>query len=250
MQRPLRIALLTDFGDGPYVGQMQLLLSDLAPEVPVVPLINDLPPHRPELAAYLLPALARGMPTGTLYACVVDPGVGTDRDLLLVRAGDDWWLGPDNGLLIPLLHQHRVAQIHRVTWRPARMSASFHGRDLFMPLAARLVAGDWPDAEAIAAEPLVNNDWPAESWRVCYCDAFGNLMTGISADRIAPDATLRAGGRLLRGARTFSDVAPGEAFWYRNAFDLVELAVNQGRAEQVLGVGLGEPLTLVPSAPA
>ena len=86
-EHPTRIALLTDFGAGPYVGQMRLRLSALAPAVPVVELISDLPACRPDLAAYLLPGLARGMPPQTLYTCVVDPGVGTERALIIAQCG-------------------------------------------------------------------------------------------------------------------------------------------------------------------
>ncbi|MBK5930330.1 SAM hydrolase/SAM-dependent halogenase family protein [Halochromatium salexigens] len=244
---PRRIALLTDFGAGPYVGQMRLRLSELAPAVPVIELISDLPACRPELAAYLLPGLARGMPSMTLYTCVVDPGVGTDRGLIIAQcAAHGWWLAPDNGLLMPLLRAHPNAQVFRLHWRPAQLSATFHGRDLFVPAAARLVAGEWLEAEPVAASQLVGADWPTDCARICYVDAFGNLITGLPADRLAADAEVQAGTHALNSARTFADVAAGEAFWYRNAFDLVELAVNQGRADHCLGLGLGDPISSRP----
>ncbi len=246
-EQPTRIALLTDFGAGPYVGQMRLRLSALAPAVPVVELISDLPACRPDLAAYLLPGLARGMPAQTLYTCVVDPGVGTERALIIAQCGESgWWLAPDNGLLMPLLRAHPQARLFRLRWRPARLSATFHGRDLFVPAAARLVAGEWLEAEPVEAHQLVGADWSAECARICYVDAFGNLMTGLSADRLAPAAEVRAGTGWLKSARTFADVAVGEAFWYRNAFDLIELAVNQGRADRALGLGLGDPISSRP----
>jgi hypothetical protein len=235
----VRIALLSDFGAGPYVGQMQLVLSGMVPDCPVIPLIADLPAFRADLAGYLLAGLAQRMPGQTLYACVVDPGVGTDRDVLIACCGDDWWLAPDNGLLVPLLATQPDAQVYRLRWRPAEMSASFHGRDLFMPLAARLVRGERPACEPVEPSALVNAHWPADAWKVCYIDAFGNLMTGVDADRLAPTAIVQAGDHHLRRARTFADVGVGEAFWYRNAFGLVELAVNQGRADAHLGLGLG-----------
>ncbi|MBK1703238.1 SAM hydrolase/SAM-dependent halogenase family protein [Halochromatium glycolicum] len=241
---PERVALLTDFGAGPYVGQMQLLLNGLAPDAPVVSLIADLPAFRADLSGYLLAGLARRMPGRTLYACVVDPGVGTDRDVLMMRCGEDWWLAPDNGLLVPLLRRHPEAEVFRVSWRPDWMSATFHGRDLFMPLAARLVNCDWPDCAPVAVEELVNGHWPADIWQVCYIDGFGNLILGVDADRLTPSARLKVGGQLLSHARTFAEVAPGDAFWYRDAFGLVELAVNQGRADERLGLGLGDTVAL------
>lgn len=236
---PVRVALLTDFGVGPYIGQMQLLFGALAPNISLVSLIADLPAFRPDLSAYLLPGLARHMPQGTLYVCVVDPGVGSERDVLLACCGDDWWLAPDNGLLVPLLRRQPDAEVFRVRWRPAWMSASFHGRDLFIPLAARLVQGEWPECEQVEVGALINAHWPPYAWQICYVDAFGNLITGLEADRLPAEAELEAGDHRLLPARTFSEVPPGAAFWYRNAFGLVELAVNQGRAEQQLGLGLG-----------
>jgi len=243
MQAPCaRIAILSDFGEGPYVGQMQLRLSALASGVPVVRLISDLPPFRPDLAAYLLPGLQAGMPAETLYCCVVDPGVGTHRDVLAVQCGADWWLGPDNGLLVPMLRTVPDACVYRLRWRPRQLSASFHGRDLFVPVAARLAAGELLDAERIDPAQLVGADWPRDSARICYVDAFGNLMTGLLADDLAEDTELQAGALWLRRARTFSDVPIGQAFWYRNAFGLVELALNQGRADVSLGLSLGAPI--------
>lgn len=240
-----RIALLTDFGDGPYVGQMCLRLTELAPGVPVVTLISDLPQCRPQLAAYLLFGLQEGMPSGTVFCCVVDPGVGTDRDVIMAECGQDWWLAPDNGLLLPLLLRYPEASLYRVKWRPQQLSSSFHGRDLFVPVAAAVAAGQLPDAEPIELSALVGADWPDQCACICYVDAFGNLMTGLRADGLSSDQELQAGAHRLKAARTFADVAVGEAFWYRNAFGLVELAVNQGRADSCLGLELGAPVSLL-----
>ncbi len=241
-----RIALLTDFGEGPYTGQIQLRLSELAPGIAVVGLIADLPAFRPDLAAYLLPGLARGMPSPTVYMCVVDPGVGTARDLVALRAGQDWWLAPDNGLLMPFLQRHSDALLYRLRWRPERLSASFHGRDLFAPAAARLAAaGELLDHEPVdEVADLIGADWPSSASVVCYIDAFGNLITGVDADAVSTEAQVGAAGRWLRHARTFAEVQPGEAFWYRNAFDLVEIAVNQDRADRVLGLSLGSAIRI------
>jgi len=241
---PKRIALLTDFGRGPYVGQIELCLSAICGAVPVIELISDLVPFRPDLAAYLLPGLCRTMPLGTVYLCVVDPGVGSDRAVLAARIGDDWLLAPDNGLLLPMLRRARDARVFRIDWRPDRLSASFHGRDLFAPLAARLCRGELPEAVATAPDALVGADWPPSRLVICYVDDFGNLITGCDADDIAPDRILAAGARRLSFARTFSDVAPGDAFWYRNAFGLVEIAVNQGRADVALGLTAGKTVTI------
>ncbi len=242
---PARIALVTDFGNGPYVGQVRLVLSALAPSLPVIDLINDLVPFRPDLAGALLPGLLRGMPASTLYVCVVDPGVGGARDALIVDVDGTWLVGPDNGLFIPLLRAANAWQAWSVTWRPDQLSASFHGRDLFAPIAAMLSCGDRPAAEPIAPEQLSGWDAPDVTSRVCYVDWYGNLITGLDASGLSPAMQLQVGGHRLGFARTFGEVAEGSAFWYRNAFGLVEIAANRGRAADLLRVRPGDPVSML-----
>jgi S-adenosylmethionine hydrolase len=238
-----RIALVTDFGgSGPYVGQLRLILSALLPRIPVVELISDLVPFRPDLAAYVLPALARDMPARTLYLCVVDPGVGGDRAAIAVLADGNWYVGPDNGLLALVARRAKEVRALRVSWRPERLSPSFHGRDLFAPIAALLCDGTVPQSEEVDCSFVVGGGWPNELPRLVYADAYGNLMTGLRASSLNRGAVVRAGGRALGFARTFCEVPPGEAFWYENAFGLVELAVNQGRADRALGLRPGDPI--------
>lgn len=238
-----RIALITDFGGGgPYLGQMRLLLSECLPQMPVVEVVSDLVPFAPQLGAYLLPALVADMPEATLFLCVVDPGVGGERTVLEVEIGGNWFLAPDNGLLAPLVSRAKVPRVWRVDWRPDRLSDSFHGRDLFLPLGVRLIRGESIPQRSLQPDQMVGAEWPADLARVLYVDRFGNLMTGMRAEGLGMGARIRAGVHDLGYARTFCEVPPGTPFWYRNAFGLVELAVNQGRADILLGV---EPGTAV-----
>ncbi|NCC28212.1 MAG: hypothetical protein EOM22_08730 [Gammaproteobacteria bacterium] len=239
---PRRLVLVTDFGDGIYVGQMRARLDDLLPGCPVVDLVHDLPPFRVDLAAYLLPALVRDMPPYAIYVCVVDPGVGGARGGLLVQTRDSWFIGPDNGLLAPLVHCAEDATVDRIGWRPSVLSASFHGRDWFAPAAARLAAGACLQLDAVDPADMVGSDWPSECAAVVYVDRFGNLMTGLRAAGRSRTHALRVGERRLRHARTFCEVASGEAFWYENALGLVEIAVNLGRADRELGLSPGDPI--------
>lgn len=236
-----RIALVTDFGGGgPYLGQMKLRLSELAPRMPVIDLISDLEPFRPDLAAYFLPALARDMPVRTLYLCVVDPGVGGKRNVVAVEADGDWYIGPDNGLLALVARRAKEVQVVHVEWRPEQLSDSFHGRDLFCPLAVKLAAGDRSESVPLDLGALVGSDWPDDSAKVIYADRYGNLITGIRARNLGKSAGLQAGGREIFYARTFCEVSPGQAFWYEDSIGLVELAINQGNACLLLGLGLGD----------
>jgi S-adenosylmethionine hydrolase len=239
-----RIALLTDFGSaGPYTGQVRLLLQALAPGVPTIDLMADLPRFRPDLAAYLLPRLVRGMPSETLYLCVVDPGVGGERQALALLAGGNWFVGPDNGLLALAAREDPGAQWWQIDWRPEGMSESFHGRDLFAPVAARIAAGDGVPGRRVSGEGVAGVDWPTQTPQVVYRDVYGNLCTGLDAARLERSRRVIAGNSDLGFARTFSCVPQGEAFWYRNAFGLVELAVNCGRADEVLGLREGDPVS-------
>ncbi|HSQ06680.1 MAG TPA: SAM-dependent chlorinase/fluorinase, partial [Chromatiaceae bacterium] len=229
---------------GPYVGQVQLVLDALVPGVPVLDLISDLTPFRPDLAAYLLPALVRDTPRGTLFLCIVDPGVGGERAALALEADGRWFVGPDNGLLAVVARRAQRLRALRVVWRPIWLSQSFHGRDLFAPVAARICQGQDLAWEALDEPALVGWDWPEDLPRIVYRDSYGNLMTGWRAERLDQGATLALGGQGIGWARTFCEARPGAAFWYENAFGLVEIAVNQGRADLQLGIGPGADLVL------
>jgi len=236
----MMIVLFTDFGlEGPYVGQMKAVLLRAAPGIPQVDLVADAPAFDARASAYLLAATASAFPAESVFLAVVDPGVGSDRGSLVVAADGRRFVGPDNGLLAVVAGQARTARAWRITWHPAQLSASFHGRDLFAPVAARLALGEPPPGEAIALGQLVGADWPDDLAEVVYLDRFGNAATGLRAAGLPAGAVLSAGGQRLRRARTFSDVAPGAAFWYENANGLAEIAANQTRADQLLGLKVG-----------
>ncbi len=241
------IVLFTDFGrDGPYVGQMHgavhhYMADSAAIGTTVIDLMHDAPIGDPLLAAYLLAAYAAPFPAGCVFVCVVDPGVGTARAPVAVRAGDQWFVGPDNGLMAIAARRAADATWFDIGWRPETLSATFHGRDLFAPCAARLAAGDLGalDLTERVGGP-VGSDWPDDLLRVCQIDRFGNVITGTRASTVARDAVVAVGDKRLTYARTFGDVDAGAAMWTKNANGLLELAVNQGRADEVLGLKLAD----------
>ena len=238
------IVLFTDFGiEGPYTGQVQARLQQLAPGVPVINLFSDLEPFDVEAAAYLLPAYAAGFPPGTVFLCVVDPGVGGSRPGVAVCADGCWYVGPNEGLFAILARRAKRVQCREL---PAAMgvSSSFHGRDVFAPVAAQLASGLRVEATDVPVACLDKPDWPEELLRVAYIDRYGNAITGMRASGVDASQTLLVNGQQLKSAQTFSDVGVGEAFWYANSNGLVELAVNRGRADRVLGVTVGTPLSL------
>ena len=238
-----RFATFTDFGPGgPYTGQMHAVLSAEAPGLPVIELLSLAPAFSPKPAAYLLASLAEFMPGDTAFVAVVDPGVGGDRGVLALHTHRHWFIGPDNGLLALAARRAGQATLWRVDWRPPHLSDSFHGRDLFAPLAARIARGALPLAKRVDRQAMQGADWPDDLAQVIYIDPYGNAFTGLRADQVARDRLISVTGRRMRFARTFSAVDPGQAFWYANSNGLVELAVNGGNAAQVLGLGLGEPV--------
>lgn len=239
------IVLFTDFGlSGPYVGQMKAVLAREAPGVPVIDLFADAPAFDPELSAYLLEPYATWFPPGSVILAVVDPGVGTARPPVVVEADGRWYVGPGNGLFEAVLRRARApARAWEITWRPEGLSASFHGRDLFAPVAAGLARSGGPDPARLSPldpERLRRRDWPDDLATVVYVDHYGNAMTGLRASAVDPAAVLRLpDGRRVHHARTFGGVPPGEALWYANSNGLVEIAVNQGRASDRLGLAPG-----------
>jgi S-adenosyl-L-methionine hydrolase (adenosine-forming) len=240
------IVLFTDFGlHGPYTGQMKAVLHQMAPGIPAIDLFSDAPVGDPKASAYLLAVYAEWFPAGTVFLCVVDPGVGGTRPSVIVEADGRWYVGPGNGLFE--LIQRRAAETFSwdIDWKPERLSASFHGRDLFAPAAAMLARGEPPPGRPRLDEADRRRDWPEDLAEIVYIDHFGNAMTGLRAAKLPAGARLAAADRVLEGATTFSSRPPGTAFWYENSNGLAEIAVNQGRADGELGLAIGSPVEIV-----
>jgi S-adenosylmethionine hydrolase len=240
------IALFTDFGlAGPYTGQMKAVLHRRAPGVPLIDLFADAPAGNPKASAYLLAAYAAWFEAGTVFLAVVDPGVGTARPAIFLQADGRWYVGPGNGLFELVQRRARQVRCWDIGWRPEQLSASFHGRDLFAPVAAMLAVGETPTGRLREDDADRQPDWPDELAEVVYLDHYGNAVTGMRAATLSADTRLMAGGRVLDRAHTFGDRPTGSAFWYENSNGLAEIAVNQGRADRDLGLAIGTPIELV-----
>ncbi|CAO3408073.1 SAM hydrolase/SAM-dependent halogenase family protein [Azospirillum largimobile] len=239
------ILLFTDFGlSGPYTGQMKAVLAQKAPTVPVIDLFADAPAFDPQLSAYLLAAYAPAFPAGSVFLCVVDPGVGTDRLPVMVEADGRWFVGPDNGLFALIARRATSLNAWTIDWIPDRLSASFHGRDLFAPVAADLATGRSVQRTPLPPAAIDRPDWPDELARIVYVDVYGNAMTGMRASALPTGAVLTATGTRIARAHTFGAVGPGEALWYENSNGLAEIAVNRGRADEALGLKVGDAVTV------
>jgi S-adenosylmethionine hydrolase len=239
------IATFTDFGPtGPYQGQVAAILATQAATVPRVSLMADAPMFNPQSAGLLLSYLCKDLPLNTLIFAVVDPGVGGDRRPIMIKSERHVLVGPDNGLFMPIIRRATDLEIERITWRPDRLSDTFHGRDLFAPVAAKLATGKVVEGTPLTPQELVGYDLPLDSQQIIYIDHYGNAMTGINAKDIPRDIVLNINGSALRYARTFSEVPAGQAFWYINSMGMVEFAVNCGSAANLLNINLGMPVEL------
>ncbi len=244
------ILLFTDFGvRGPYVGQLRAVLAQQAAAVPVVELFSDAPAFRPELAAYLLAAYVAEFPPGSVFLCVVDPGVGSQaRKPIALKIDGRWFVGPDNGLFnVVAMRAQAIAEAEwwDILWRPELLSASFHGRDLFAPIAARLACGESFSGESVDFATRIKSGWPDELAKIIYIDAYGNAMLGVRARQLSKRATVVIAEKPLSRVATFSDVAVGKSFCYENANGLLEIAVNQGSASLLYGLKVGDDVNIV-----
>lgn len=242
------IFLFTDFRtDGPYVGQMHGAIYATWPEARIVDLMHDAPAMDPMASSYLLAAVLEDLPADAMVVAVVDPGVGSAREALLVEADDRCLIGPDNGLFeIALRRASRVARF-TLQWRPERLSASFHGRDLFAPAAARWAMGRKPACVPALPNPpsRPGADWPDDLAQILYIDGYGNAMTGLRASALKdPVRVTLPDGTSPPRARTFSDVPDRFGFWYENSLGLVEIAVNGGSAAEKYGLRVGDTIDI------
>ena len=246
--RRAMVVLYTDFGsDDPYVGQMKAaLLHHGQSTLPIVDLLHRVPDFDVRAGAHLLAALATSFDSGTVFLAVVDPGVGSDRPAVVIEADGKWYVGPDNGLLGVVAARARVLRTWCIVWRPPRLSASFHGRDLFAPIAARIAAGDPLATELVECAGLEHPQAADDLAAVIYVDHYGNALTGLRAANVARQVWLAVGTARVPPARVFAEVPVGQPFWYENSVGLVEIAVNRGSAAAQLLLAVGSPV--VPEA--
>jgi len=236
---------------------MKGVIATRAPGVPVVDVSHGVPREDVMAGALVLRAAVPWFPSRTVHVAVVDPGVGSDRRAICIEIPEGYLVGPDNGVLslaAPPERAVRVVELQNERYMLSPRSATFHGRDVFAPVAAALATGTSPAAlgpicaDPIRVElpkPLRRND--RVEGVVAYVDVFGNLATSL--DEAALPTTVRRveiGGRSIPGlSRTYADVAPGRLVALINSWGLLEIAVRDGDARDVLGVGVGTTVGIV-----
>lgn len=256
------ITLTTDFGQqGPFVATMKGRILAHLPSARIIDVTHEVPVYWPAEAGFWLARAYSYFPTGSVHVAVVDPGVGTARDIIVVAVAGHAFLAPDNGLLAPVVARTDAPSIYRLDTAKAMAkfklpvpSATFHGRDIFAPLAAELAAGhaapadlgpkttdivpSWVDEPTVTAEQV--------SGVIITIDHFGNLITNIDGAliRAFPAPVVRTGGHSLPLRRTYGDVRPGEFLALVNSFGVIEIARAEQSAAEALGLGRGAPVTI------
>lgn len=257
--RPI-ITLLTDFGvkDG-YVGTMKGVIASLAPDALVVDICHEVPPQDIARGGFIWAAAIPYFPRGTVHVGVVDPGVGSRRKILAVEGKGCVFLAPDNGMVgyvLPRSEMKRAISVERREHFLATPSATFHGRDVFAPVAARIATGLHleklgPSCRrfSMAAMPRPRSRrarWGGRSaieerGQIVYVDSFGNAITNLRPRRGSHLLSLEARDLRLRGiSAAYQDVAPRSALVVAGSTGHLEIAVNRGRADRELGLAVGD----------
>jgi len=253
LARPL-VTLTTDFGlEDPFVGVMKGVLLGIAPEIQIVDITHSIPSHDVLQASLVLRASYRYFPEGTIHIAVVDPGVGSPRRPILVVTKRYFFIGPDNGVLSLACELEDQEQVLHLTSRKHFLnpvSNTFHGRDIFSPVAAWLSRGTAPNLLGEEVPSLVKLDFPRVQRNgnsltavVLYADKFGNLVTNISVDDMpAPEKgspfVIQLGDRKISQLHSsYADGAPGEVFAIWGSSGLLEISMNQAPAAETLKIG-------------
>jgi len=234
------IALFSDFGvSGPYVGQMKAVFTGSLANVPVIDLMHDAPQFNSRSSSYLLAAITNYLPKEMIVVAVVDPGVGSPRKALALCADDRWFVGPDNGLLEVVANHAEKTFWYEINYDQSRVSASFHGRDVFAPAALKLLKKENLNSFLSPVKSrAVNNELDLQE--IIYIDSYGNLMTGIRASVLSKKDKLNFKGDELTQCTTFSDVVQGQPLFYENSQGLIEIAVNSGCAKTRFNASIGD----------
>ena len=252
MQPP--IALLTDFGESdPFVGVMKGVILSRAPKASIIDLTHRIPPQDVRLAAFSLMGSFAYFPRGTIFVCVVDPGVGSGRRILWARTKTHQFLAPDNGLLSWVGIKEPFREVRAVENRRLflkNVSATFHGRDVFAPVAAALARGAPSGSLGSKAGSWQSLDFPRPRRSgdkalgcVLAIDRFGNAVTNLTPGDVGNDAAFRFRGRGLGGLKPhYSAVKAGEPLAIVGSFGFIELSVREGSFASSCGARAGDPV--------
>lgn len=240
------ITLLTDFGTVDYfVGAVKGAILSVNPAAVIVDISHDIPPQDLETGAFTLLGAYQTFPPGTIHVAVVDPGVGSERRPLIVSANDQFFVGPDNGLFSYVYDREPSHQTFHVTadrfFSPS-VSSTFHGRDIFAPVAAALSNGVAPEEFGPEISDEVRLPSLETPLRIIHIDRFGNCITNITRDRL-PGKIVVQGRTISEVRRFFGDGDDQSLFAIWGSAGFLEISVNGGSAAKELGAKRGDEIT-------
>ena len=240
-----------------YVAQMKGVILGIVPEVQIVDLTHHIPPQDLVAAALTLDAAIDAFPDGTVHVAVVDPGVGSDRAAIAVETDHFVGIGPDNGLFCEVLRRQKILRAVRLThvaYHRKPVSATFHGRDIFAPVAAHVAAGTSLEELGETVCDLIRLDLPQPETivgglrlHVLHIDTFGNLISNLRRDQLDTQihAVIEVAQKRITGiCKTFGDVQPDELVAYFGSSHRLEIAIRNGHAARQLGVQRGDTFDL------
>jgi hypothetical protein len=239
--RPI-VTLTTDFGGRDhYVAAMKAAILRVCPEAAVVDVTHHVAPQDVAAGSVAMEGAIANFDPGSVHLAVVDPGVGMHRRLLAGRIDGRLFVCPDNGLITWAWKRRGPGTAGEITWRPAEMSETFHGRDVMAPVAARLAAGE-PLKSIIRpiGSPVLLSMAPAKRLQdavIIYVDHYGNAVTNVGKELLTDGLKVMRAGRVRR---TYGEVAHGEPLALVNSSGLLEIAVREGSAASTLGLTVGE----------
>ncbi len=234
------IVLATDYGvTGSYVGQVKAAIHRVASDIKIIDLVHDLPTFNPKASAYLLASYLDSIPRDSIIVAVVDPGVGTEREPIMIQAGELTLIGPNNGLLSQAAQKNTGFELCEIILEKSPSSKTFHGRDIFAPTAAKLAANSNFKLAPMPTEKLVGLVWSDALFEIIYIDHYGNAVTGITSEQITTNHVITINDNKIVYAETFGSVKPGQCFWYYNSNKLVEIAVREASAAEVIQLTIG-----------
>lgn len=257
--RPPVIVLLTDFGvEDPFVGIMKGVVLRLCPHARIVDLTHGVPPQDIATGAFWLERSHGWFEPGTIFVAVVDPGVGSAREGIVVRAHGKTFVGPDNGLIGRVATSDPSFEVYAIDEQRLALpppSRTFHGRDVFAPVAARLAAGDvspgtvGPRRGALTLLPggIATRMGAVAEGAVVTIDHFGNAITNIDARDVLEGSVVEVCDKVVAIAGTYSDIEPGGIIGVINSFGVVEIAKRNGNAAAELNLGVGSKVVVRPA---
>jgi S-adenosylmethionine hydrolase len=242
------ISLLTDFGTADYyVGAVKGAILSVNPSAVVVDITHEIPPQDVAAGAFVLLAAYKTFPAGTIHVAVVDPGVGSTRRPIIVSANEQFFVGPDNGLFTYICDRepsHRIIHVTAERFFRPHVSTTFHGRDIFAPVAAALSNG--VAIEEFGAE--INDEVRLPSLetplRIIHIDRFGNCVTNITRDRLDSESLVIKGRTISEFRRFYGEGDDESLFAIWGSAGFLEISVNGGSAAQVLGAKRGDEIVV------